>query len=125
MPSSQRSRSARGRVPLADEIAAVGPLKNRSKKRKTLTDDEAHTYVDSKSSRKILKIAQDLADDEEQAAKENNVLSSAAFQIDSRSLNVENEDLDEQDGDAEAWGDEDDEVGGEPVSVYALGWFQN
>ena len=125
MPSSQRSRSARGRVPLADEIAAVGPLKNRSKKRKTLTDDEAHTYVDSKSSRKILKIAQDLADDEEQAARENQGLSSTAFQIESRLSNVENEELDEEDEDPEAWGDEDNEVDGEPVSVCALGWSQN
>lgn len=117
MPSSQRSRSARGRVPLADEIATAGPLKNRTKKRKSTTDSEAYSYVDSKSSRKILKIAQDLADDEEQAAQASVLLPNPAFNIESRVLDVEDEDFEEEGEESELWGDEDHGVGPEIVCV--------
>lgn len=117
MPSSQRSRSTRGRVPLADEIAAVGPLKNRTKKRKPTIDNEADNYVDSRSSRKILKIAQDLADDEDRAAKEGISLPSTAFDIESRTLDVENADLGEEGEGSDGWGEEDNEAVEDDVSV--------
>ena len=106
MPSSQRSRSTRGRVPLADELATIGPLKNRSKKRKPVSENEGDSYVDSRSSRKILKIAQDLAEDEEKVASNHLSKSNPLFEIESRRLEAEHEDSWDDD-ETRTWEDED------------------
>lgn len=66
MAPSSRSRSAQRHKPLAEELTAIGPLKTKSKKRKARSETEEGGYVDSRSSRKILKIGQNLADEEQQ-----------------------------------------------------------
>ena len=107
MPSSVRSKSARGRVPLADEIAATGPLRIKAKKRKSIAENEGVGYVDPRASRKILKLGQDLADDDGQSISERTAVPNPAFDIGSRVLEAENEP--EEDEGPEVWGDEDNE----------------
>lgn len=109
MAPTSRSRSARWHAPLEDDLTATGPLRHRSKKRKARPeDDDGSGYVDSRSSRKILKIGQDLADEEQQqnvAAAPN-----PAFTFESRfdggSASEEGEDGRYDD---EAWGDEEED----------------
>ena len=112
MAPTSRSRSARRHAPLEEDITATGPLRHRSKKRKTRPEDDGSGYVDSRSSRKILKIGQDLADEEQRE-----VLAAApnpAFTFESRfgGTSEPEEEEEEDDGryDDEAWGDDDDEV---------------
>ena len=119
MPSVKRSRSARGRVPLADEIESIGPLKNRAKKRKSVVENEGNTYLDTKSSRKILRIGQDLADEEAEAANQDAHASNTAFNLDSRHLDVENEDPEDEEV-HEAWEDEDSEGFPEVVRKHSI-----
>ena len=119
MPSSQQSRAVNGRVPLAEEISAIGPLKNRTKKRKSTTEYEGDSHVDPRSSRKILRIAQDLVDEEQHTANDGASLPNTAFEIDSRVLDVENKDLEEDEA-PEAWGDEDHEDIEEVVSIHSV-----
>lgn len=64
MPSISRSRSARCHQSLEKDILATGLLRTKSGKRKARPEDVAENFVDSRSSRKILKIGQDLADEE-------------------------------------------------------------
>ena len=116
MAPTSRSRSARRHAPLEEDITATGPLRHRSKKRKARPEDDGSGYVDSRSSRKILKIGQDLADEEQRellAAAPN-----PAFTFESRfGGNSEPEEEEEDDGryDDEAWGDEEDEMVDEVV----------
>lgn len=109
MAPSSRSRSARRHAPLEEDLTATGPLRHRSKKRKARPEDDDSGYVDSRSSRKILKIGQDLADEEQQetvAAAPN-----PAFTFESRSGGASEPEEDDDDRyDDEAWGDEEDEV---------------
>lgn len=107
MPSSRsRSKSQSRHLPLEDEILRTGPLRTKSKKRKARPDTENDGYVDSRSSRKILKIGQDLADEEE---KENAmVVPNPAFTFESRfGADHASEEDDTQKDDDEAWGDEE------------------
>lgn len=108
MAPTSRSRSARRHAPLEEDLAASGPLRHRSKKRKAKSEDDGSGYVDSRSSRKILKIGQDLADEEQQedvAAAPNQ-----AFTFESRFRGAS--EPEEEDGgfDEEAWGDEEDDI---------------
>ena len=109
MAPSSRSRSARRHAPLEEDLTATGPLRHRSKKRKARPEDDGSGYVDSRSSRKILKIGQDLADEEQQetvAAAPN-----PAFTFESRFGGTsEPEEEDDDRYDDEAWGDDEDEV---------------
>lgn len=114
------SRNNRHSQPLADEIASIGLLSAKSKKRKTKHDeeDEEARYVDSKLSRKILKIGQDLADEESDdidTPKPN-----PAFTFDSR---VATEPVSDDEGpemEDDAWSDEEDEFVEEVVSRSTL-----
>ena len=108
MAPTSRSRSVRRHAPLEEDLAASGPLRHRSNKRKARSEDDGSGYVDSRSSRKILKIGQDLADEEHQenvAAAPN-----PAFTFESRFRGTS--EPDEEDGgfDEEAWGDEEDDI---------------
>ena len=111
MAPSSRSRSSRRHVPLEEDLTATGPLRHRSKKRKARSEDDGSGYVDSRSSRKILKIGQDLADEEQlqnEAAAPN-----SAFTFESRHGGAgESTEEDEETGryDDEAWGDEEDDT---------------
>ncbi|RDW77192.1 hypothetical protein BP6252_05245 [Coleophoma cylindrospora] len=99
-------RPTRRHNPLEDEYNATTSLKQKSGKRKSRDEDAGEKFVDSKSSRKILRIGQELADEDEaenQVAKPN-----TAFDFESR---FEDEEEEEPFGDdAEAWGDEEEIV---------------
>lgn len=105
MTPKELARAGRRHNPLEDDLTASGPLKAKAGKRKSRTEDNEEKFVDSKSSRRILKIGQELADEEEaenQAAKPN-----AAFNFDSRFQDEDDEpEFGEEDG--EAWGDDDE-----------------
>jgi essential nuclear protein 1 len=99
------ARQARRHNPLEDDLTATGPLKSKSSKRKSRHEDEGDKFVDAKASRRILRIGQELADEEEegnQVQKPN-----SAFDFKSR---FEDEEEEEPFEDAEEWGDEDEVV---------------
>jgi essential nuclear protein 1 len=96
-------RQARRHNPLEEDLTAIGPLKNSPGKRKSRHQDEGEQFVDSKASRKILRIGQELADED---AEENQVQKpNTAFDFESRFGGEEDEEPFE---DAEAWGDEEE-----------------
>ena len=108
MAPSSRSRSTRRHAPLEQDLNATGPLRARSKKRKARPDDDGSSnYVDSRSSRKILKIGQDLADEEQQEKVA--AVPNPAFTFESR---FHGDSEPEEDGryDDEGWGDEQDDI---------------
>ena len=101
-------RQARRHNPLEHDLTAAGPLKTKSTKRKSLHREDEERFVDSKASRKILRIGQELADEDE---AENQVQKpNPAFDFESR-FDFEDEAQGAfEDGDVEAWGDEEEEV---------------
>lgn len=103
------ARQERRHNPLEDDLTATGILKSKSGKRKSRHGDEEEKFVDSKASRKILRIAQELADDDEgqQNIQQGEKISSA-FDLSSRFETSEGEDQYGDDG--EVWGDEDEVV---------------
>ena len=108
MAPTSRSRSARRHAPLEEDIVATGPLRQRSINRKSRSEDDGSDYVDSRSSRKILKIGQDLADEEQRenvAAAPN-----PAFTFESRFGGTSEPEEEDGQYDDEAWGDEEDAI---------------
>lgn len=111
MNSSSRgsvSRKERRHNPLSEDIAATGPLRSKPPKRKAKQlRDEDDKYVDSRSTQKILKIGQDLLENDKE---ESGVFSpNRAFSFESRF--GQDDRLDFQDKDDEDWGDEEvDEI---------------
>ncbi|KAI4283979.1 MAG: hypothetical protein L6R38_001772 [Xanthoria sp. 2 TBL-2021] len=107
------SRKARRHNPLSEDLVATGPLKEKSKKHKTKPEDDEQRYVDDKSSRKILKIGHDLADEVHHESKSTPL--NSAFDFESRlgndsgspGIELENDD-DEVWGDAESAEEEQD-----------------
>lgn len=98
------ARQARRHNPLEEDLTTTVPFKNRPEKRKSRHQEEGDQFVDSKASRKILRIGQELADE---AAEESEVQKpNAAFDFESRFEDDEEETFE----DAEAWGDDDEEV---------------
>ena len=113
-PRSVTLNKARRHNPLSEDIKVTGPLRENARKRKVRPDDEAERYIDSKSSRKILKIGQDLVDEEQQEA--GLIAPNPAFTFESR-FDDEYCLLEAgQDDDEEAWGDEGDDIVEEVVS---------
>ena len=119
MPSSQRSKSSSRRQrhpPLADSLSATGPLRTKSKKRKSRHDEEeeaqprTNNHLDSRASRKILKIGQDLED--EDLADVKSKQPNPAFAFESRFQKDEEEESEEE-VDERQYGDEDDGWGSE------------
>lgn len=113
-PGSSGPRNARRHNPLSDDIVATGPLREKTKKRKIRSGDAEDKFVDSGSSRKILKIGQDLLEEEQ----EENVVTAPnpAFAFESRFAQESDSDEDARIGGEEAWGDEDEDVVEEVVS---------
>ncbi|KAL8936419.1 MAG: hypothetical protein Q9216_004940 [Gyalolechia sp. 2 TL-2023] len=113
MARSSRSQSFTSRRthrhnPLSEDLVATGPLREKSKKRKSKLGDDDEKYVDSRSSRKILKIGQDLADE----ANEKHGIQppNSAFTFESRFADKdEPAQVGQVDDDEEAWGDEDED----------------
>lgn len=107
MNSSSRrtvSRKKRRHNPLSEDIAATGPLRSKSSKRKAKQlGDEDDKHVDSRATRKILKIGQDLLENE----KEESLVfpPNRAFSFESRFGQDDRPEF--QDKDDEDWGDEE------------------
>lgn len=109
------SSGERRHVPLADDLLATGHLRTKSSKRKSRSDenDEDH-YIDAKTSRKILQIGQDLADEDAAHTRTDStdeIETNAAFNFDSRfTAEEESDDEDAQKYGDDEWGDEVEEV---------------
>ncbi|KAL8862372.1 MAG: hypothetical protein Q9178_001381 [Gyalolechia marmorata] len=104
---STSSRKAHRHNPLSDDLVATGPLREKSKKRKAKPENDEQRYVDDKSSRKILKIGQDLVDELHHEAK--STVLNPAFAFDSRLGNDDgspHRELDDEDDDT--WANDDD-----------------
>ena len=106
--SSSGPRDGRRHNPLSDDIVATGPLREKTKKRKIRPEDAEEKFVDSGSSRKILKIGQDLLEEEqeENAATAPN----PAFTFESRFGDESEPEEDATIDNEEAWGDEEEIV---------------
>lgn len=118
MPSKTDTKQDRRQVPLSEEYLPSYPEKRKAPKRKkSQIEEEDEGYIDSKSSRKILKIGQDLVDEE---AKERQLLNpdlndnnKKAFEFESRFAGDVISDEDDGaafDDDGEEWQDDDEEV---------------
>lgn len=117
---SVSSRKAHRHNPLSEDLVAIGPLREKSKKRKSKSEADDDRYVDSKSSKKILKIGQDLADE----VNEGNRIQppNSAFTFESRFADEDEPAQVGQIDDEDAWGDEDEGVieevvCGHPVAI--------
>ena len=119
---SSGPKNARRHNPLSDDIVATGPLREKTKKRKTRSEDTEDKFVDSASSHKILKIGQDLLEEE----KEEQVVRvpNPAFAFESRLADESDPEEDTRIHDEEAWGDEEEEVVDEVVGLAPVGSFQ-
>ena len=97
--------------PLEKDILATGPLRTKTKKRKAKQDedDEEAKFIDSRASRKILKIGQELQDEDQAARPLPPSKDPFAFQSRFPEEDQEEEDLEKYEHDDEAWGDEEDE----------------
>lgn len=115
MPSKSRSRSTRRHNPLAVDLVATGNLRVKSNKRKAKTDIEQDRFVDSRSSRKILKIGRELVKEDQDEIEA--TVPNPAFAFESRpdANNNDVEDFPLDDG--EAWGDEEEDVVEEVVGA--------
>jgi essential nuclear protein 1 len=104
--SVAEARQLRRHNPLEDDLLATGPLRSKPSKRKLgKQDDSEENFVDSRASRKILRIGQELADEEEETLRIPKP--NTAFDFNSR---FEDEDQEAGYEDEEAWGDEDEIV---------------
>lgn len=109
------SRKGRRHNPLSDDITSTGLLRKKSNKRKATAADGEDRYVDSRSSRKILRIGQDLVDEEQEEI--DGSAPNPAFAFESRFGGESVQYEDSQGKDEEAWGDEDTEITDEVVCI--------
>lgn len=120
MPKATTPRSAaaaRRHNPLADDILNAGHLRtksSKSSKRKSRSSDDERDqehYIDAKTSRKILQIGQDLADEDEAerraAMGETGGKINTAFDFQSRFEDEEKMSDDEDKFGDDQWGDEE------------------
>jgi essential nuclear protein 1 len=126
MPKAPKSPGAREQrhKPLGEEYAPSDPWKQKPAKRQKRTQedkDDEQNYVDSKSSRKILDIGRELAEEDEQETQARRSKgANAAFDFETRMGEADGmvEEVQHLDDDEdEAWGEEDDEV--EEVEIDA------
>jgi len=109
-------RQSQRHNPLSEEYAPTAPLRQKAqKKRRSAKEGEEENYVDTKASRRILQIGQELVDEdasERQAGQPN-----PAFDFTSRfGADDESDDGKAFEDDDEAWGDEEEQVVEELVS---------
>jgi len=115
MPAQVASRHQQS---LADDLLSTKSVRPKSKKRKARTvdgEEGGDGYVDSKASRKILKIGQELVEEAQNEAKSRQP-ANVAFNFEPRSVELgeqeEEDDEDEQGNydDEESWGDEEQDA---------------
>lgn len=96
--SRRSSKAAPSRPPLEQEILATGPLRERSKKRKSreFEEDGTQGYVDAKSSKRILAIGRQLAKEDDERSGDQ--VPSQSFALDSRALLQPQSDSDSDNG---------------------------
>lgn len=115
-PKSPGGQQTQRHNPLAEEYDPSQPLKQKTaKKRRSTQQDEQDSYIDTKASRRILKIGRDLIDEDE--AEQQARRPQPAFSADSRFALAEQADAPthfEEDDEEEAWGDEFSD--GEPLA---------
>ncbi|KAI5866631.1 Bystin-domain-containing protein [Durotheca rogersii] len=102
------ARQPRRHNPLEDDLLATGPLRTKSAKRKSKdVDEDQESYVDSKASKKILRIGRELAE-EVDTAPPRPPTESTTFDFNPRS----DDDTGDDDAfeDEETWGDDDEVV---------------
>lgn len=108
---------------MESDILATGPLRSKPVKPKK-ADDESQQYVESKQSKKILRMARELAADEEATSDATaNKSIPDAFSFDSREEYREPEVVDEVADDGSEWGDDDQEPEVEDVAPEDLEVF--
>lgn len=111
-PKSPIERDVRRHNPLTEDYAPT-QYKQKAPKRRRLSrnEDDEEKFVDSKASQRILRIGQELADEDEvsrRQLKEDTV--GKAFTFESR-FDDEQDDIEGEDyGDDEAWGDDEEVV---------------
>lgn len=119
--SASDARQAHRHNPLSEEYAPTAPLKQKAaKKRRANKEGQEENYVDTKASRRILQIGQELVDeDESEHAK---AQPNPAFDFTSRFGGQDDSDDGKGafDEDEEAWGYEEEEEAGEDL-VSELG----
>lgn len=121
-PKSPATREGQRHNPLAEEYAPSAEYKQKAPKKnrkRSRDENDGEGYVDSKSSRKILDIAQELADEAESESKAQRPLppkANSAFDFEARLREGEGEE-EAQLEDDEQWGDEDEIV--EEVEIDA------
>jgi essential nuclear protein 1 len=110
---SAGARQVRRQRPLEEDLLATGPLRTPSGKRKRPDDKEAgddESYVDAKSSNKVLRLGRQLID-EEDAREAADAASAHNPALHFRSALADEDDEDDQIGltgdDGEVWGDEE------------------
>lgn len=113
-PAARAQKGERKHVALEDDILATGPLKQKAPKRKQRHENEFgdEKFVDAKASKKILRIGQELADEDEAAeakGKAENVRN-VAFEFEGVRDEESEEEEDEAKFDEETWGDEEEIV---------------
>ncbi|PNS17596.1 hypothetical protein CAC42_2991 [Sphaceloma murrayae] len=109
------TRSERRHNPLSEDYQPKYSEKSRApKRRKSNPEGEDEGFVGSKASRKILKIGQDLADEEEEELRSQQyALPNKAFDFESRLISEDEEEKQDEPGDyddIEGWEDEDEVV---------------
>jgi len=116
VPRAPQTESQRHN-PLAEEYAPSYPFKQKAshKKRKSRSDgdNEDDHVIGTKAARKILRIGQELADEDEAQQKKlsSGAATNPAFAFDTRfGGEVESDDGDTADVDAEVWEDENEEL---------------
>lgn len=107
MPKATTPATAsRRHNPLEDDLTASGGiLKNKPAKRKSRHQEEGDQFVDSKASRKILRLGQELADEDE--ATDRTQDAKPIFNFETRSEGEEEDTYEDE----EAWAGIDEEVG--------------
>ena len=107
MPKPNNPNAAReARNPLETEYEATISTKTKSVKRKARPDEDEEQFVGSKASRKILGMAQELAEEDENEEGNQVQKPNPAFDFNSRF----EDDVEEPIEDHEAWGDEEEDV---------------
>lgn len=118
---SRSAAAARRHNPLADDVMSAGHIRtepSKKNKRRSRTEEkgaEGERFFDAKSSRKILQIGQELADEDaaEQEATRGDAGEKANTAFDFESRVEDDEPVSDDDDDKygeDQWGDEDEEV---------------
>jgi len=110
------SKPYRHQNPLSEDLAAIEVLRTKAKKRKAGREDDAGDgFIDARASRKILRIGQELVEEEIEGSKV--TPPSTAFTFESRLDESKPSEEELRYEDEEGWGDEDDEIVEEVVCL--------